>query len=321
MVSVVVIGKNEGQGITKCLESVRAALEGVLAYEMIYVDSHSTDDSLRRAASLGARCFLPKEHRTTPALGRFIGGLEAQGEYVLFLDGDMALHPGFVQSAIEAISRAGARCAGACGIRRDVYMREGQVVGVRENYFGCEAARVCPEFGGAVMLRRDALARAGSWTPGVETCEEAELHARLRRENLFVLELPVAMITHTDRVREARGVLGLLVNRRRLGQGQAMLQALRSASVLQLMQADLSARAWALAAAGLLLSLAAWLWGGVIWAAVVFAAAQAALFLLLAFLGRARTLVSALLALFYVPAGMLSFRRRDEGYARWEESA
>ena len=50
MISVIVIGKDEGEGISRCLQSVRAALEGALPYEMIYVDSHSQDDSLTRAA-------------------------------------------------------------------------------------------------------------------------------------------------------------------------------------------------------------------------------------------------------------------------------
>ena len=57
MISVVVIGRNEGERLSRCMESVHSAL-GVLAHEIVYVDSHSADDSLARAKACGARFFL-----------------------------------------------------------------------------------------------------------------------------------------------------------------------------------------------------------------------------------------------------------------------
>lgn len=322
MVSVVVIGKDEGAGITRCLKSVRAALEGALPYELIYVDSHSADDSLARARALGARCFLPQEIRTTPALGRCIGALEAVGEQILFLDGDMTLEPGFVEAGLRAMAEG---YAGACGIRRDVYLRGGAVVGTCENYFGCTERRAAPEFGGAVMLARGALLEAGNWNPDVETCEEAELHARLRARGMAVAELPVPMITHEDRVRDARGLWQTLFTRRRLGQGQALRCALAAGSARCLVLGDLPTRTWLLESllmicaicAGLLIGGAAGFWGFLLLSLLF----QAAMLVFLCRQGRARTLISALLLLLYMPAGMLSLRRRDKSYAEWEETA
>ena len=88
MISVVVIGKNEGERLAACLNSIHAALSK-LSHEIIYVDSCSTDQSLQTARSLGARCYLLAEKDTTAGLGRFVGAKEARGEYLLFLDGDM----------------------------------------------------------------------------------------------------------------------------------------------------------------------------------------------------------------------------------------
>ena len=87
MISVIVIGRNEGERLSRCMESVHSAL-GVLAQEIVYVDSQSADDSLARAKACGARCFLLSEEKTTAGLGRLVGAKEAQGEYLLFLDGD-----------------------------------------------------------------------------------------------------------------------------------------------------------------------------------------------------------------------------------------
>lgn len=318
MVSVVVIGKDEGVGITSCLQSVLAALTGAVPFEILYVDSHSQDDSLVRARALGARCFLPRERRTTPALGRFIGAREARGEQVLFLDGDMTLEPGFVEAALSALAEG---YRGVCGIRRDVYMRGGEICGECGNYFGCRERRVAPEFGGAVLLERAALLEAGSWAPAVETCEEAELYARLKRCGMQVVELPIPMITHTDRVRDARGLLGTIISRRRLGQGQALWHAITRRSARFLLQGDLTTRAWAIEAVALAVALAAGLalggMKGFSVFALLFTLCQGALLAYLRRRGRGRSLVSALLLLFYMPAGMLTYRRRDESYARW----
>ena len=87
MISVVVIGKNEGERLAACLESIQTALN-VLAHEVVYVDSCSTDQSLQTAKALGARCFLLAERQTTAGLGRFVGAKEARGEYLLFLNND-----------------------------------------------------------------------------------------------------------------------------------------------------------------------------------------------------------------------------------------
>ena len=60
MISVIVIGKNEGKRLAACLNSISTAL-GRLSHEVIYVDSCSTDQSLQTARSLGARCYLLAE--------------------------------------------------------------------------------------------------------------------------------------------------------------------------------------------------------------------------------------------------------------------
>ena len=219
MISVIVIGKNEGGRLSACLQSVRDAL-AVLSHEIIYVDSRSADDSLRRAKALGARCFLLDEPRTTAGLGRFVGAKEAIGEYLLFLDGDMELCPGFCEKALMEMSSSG--CAGVTGIREDLYWQDGEIAGRNLNYFGCMQARECPEFGGALMITAEALALCGSWSTDTIACEEAELHARLLGAGLRITELPVPMIRHHDAVRDNRGLLGAFFSRRRLGEGQAL---------------------------------------------------------------------------------------------------
>ena len=102
------------------------------------------------------------------------------------------------------------------------YMKDGKIAGTNENYFACTQERIVPEFGGAIFLKAEALEKAGGWSPDTIACEEAELHARLNAAGCRIAELPVPMITHTDAVRDNRGLLGSVFSKRRLGEGQAL---------------------------------------------------------------------------------------------------
>ena len=308
MISVIVIGRNEGERLETCLTSAQRALR-MLSYELIYVDSHSTDDSLAIARAHGARCFLPGTADTTAGLGRHVGTQAAHGEYLLFLDGDMQLQPGFVERAMLRVAAGG--CDGVCGIRTDHYMKDGQVVSVCENYFGCTQERVAPEFGGAIFLMAEALARCGGWATDTIACEEAELHARLLDAGCTIIELPVPMIIHCDAVRDARGPLGVAFSRRRLGEGQALRCAMQAGRAWAYIRHErekflLYALDWL---SLLLLLLRPW---GI--PAACFVQALELGFLLAR--RRPRAFVSVKLFFFAFPAGLVTYRRRGRGFTQ-----
>jgi len=54
-VSVVIIGRNEGARLERCLRSVQATTTDAAAIELIYVDSDSSDGSPESAQMLGDR--------------------------------------------------------------------------------------------------------------------------------------------------------------------------------------------------------------------------------------------------------------------------
>ena len=306
MISVIVIGRNEGPRLSACLQSVQTAL-AVLSHEIIYVDSCSTDDSLSRARALGARCFLLAEQETTPGLGRYVGAKEARGDTLLFLDGDMELCPGFCEKALMEMDASG--CSGVCGIREDLYWQGGQIVSRDENYFRCTGRRECPEFGGAVMLTAEALAACGGWSTDTIACEEADLHARLRGMGCRITELPVPMIRHNDAVRDNRSLLSTFLSRRRLGEGQALRCAMalgRGGCYLRHERVKflLYALDWLS-----VLALPAGAWG--LLAACFVQAAQLGWFLARR---QPRAWVSQKLFFFAFPLGLASYRRRSRAY-------
>ncbi|MBR5302690.1 MAG: glycosyltransferase [Clostridia bacterium] len=307
MISVVVIGKNEGERLDACMQSIHTSL-GILAHEIIYVDSRSADDSILRAKSHGARCYLLSAEKTTAGLGRYVGTKEAQGEYLLFLDGDMQLQKGFCEKAMMAMAQRG--YDGCTGIRKDIYLKGGQVVSENENYFGCTFERIVPEFGGALFIKKEALEKAGGWSPDTIACEEAELHARLKAHKLQIAELPVNMIVHTDAVRDERSILGAVFSRRRLGEGQALRCAMALGQANAYIQHEnekfmLYSIDWMCVILITLLGV----WG--ILGALFFQMAQLGSFLARR---RLRTFVSQKLFFFAFPAGLLSYCRRSRAY-------
>lgn len=320
MISVIVIGKNEETHLAHCFQSVHDSL-GMLKHEVIYVDSRSTDRSLTIAGKFGARCFLLDETDPTPGLGRFVGAKEAQGEYLLFLDGDMALCPGFCEKAMMLMGPGGADAV--CGQREDVYVRDHHIVSHRVNYFNCNAQRPCPEFGGALFIKKEALERAGGWSPDTIACEESELHARLKAAGCSILEIPTRMIVHTDEVRDNRNPLSVVFSRRRLGEGQAMRCAMAGGSAKAYIAHNREKFAVfaldALCALLLIACIAAWIAAPTGIAGPVLL--LAILFIQMMQLGyfiakrRPRAFVSAKLLFFAFLPGMASYRARNRGYA------
>ena len=307
MISVIVIGKNEGARLDACMGSIRSSM-GVLAHEIIYVDSRSTDDSVARAKVHGARCYVLSAEKTTAGLGRYVGTKEANGEYLLFLDGDMQLQKGFCEKAMMAMVQRS--YDGCTGIRKDIYLKNGDTVGENANYFGCTAERIVPEFGGALFIKKEALEKAGGWSPDTIACEEAELHARLKAHKMQIAELPVNMIVHTDAVREDRGVLGVAFSRRRLGEGQALRCAMAQGQANAYITHEnekflLYSIDWMCVILIALLGI----WG--FFGALFFQMAQLGSFMSKR---RLRAFVSQKLFFFAFPAGLLTYQARSRAY-------
>ena len=309
MISVIVIGKNEETRLGACMQSIKDAM-GVMLCEILYVDSRSTDSSVQIARRWGAHCYVLSDERTTAGLGRLVGTKEAEGEYLLFLDADMQLRRGFLEKAMMAMAQEG--FDGATGIRDDVYMKDGKLLSRVNNYFGCHAQRIAPEFGGALFIKKEALEKAGGWSADTFACEEAELHARIKDAGLRIVELPVPMIEHTDAVCHNRGLLKTLFSKRRLGEGQALRCAMAAGKARAYMQHErekFTLFSADLACLALLL----------IYPAMGFLIGCFVQMMQLGFFlskKRLRAFVSQKLFFFYLPLGLLTYRPRSREYIK-----
>lgn len=193
-VSVVVIGRNEGERLTRCLASVQSANWGVLTHEVVYVDSNSTDDSLARAGAARARALLLQDPAPCAAKARNLGWRQAGGSMILFLDGDTELHPEFVLRAHAALVGDSGLCA-AWGHRREAQPHRSLYMRVLDLDWLYPPGRT-PYFGGDVLVRRVALEQVGGFDPTLNAGEEPELCARLRAQGWQIEHLDVPMTRH-----------------------------------------------------------------------------------------------------------------------------
>jgi glycosyltransferase involved in cell wall biosynthesis len=192
-VSVVIIGRNEGERLKPCIQSVQAADWYDLAYELIYVDSHSTDNSMAVARELGAQTLHLQDLSPCAAKARNLGWQTAKAPFVLFLDGDTRLHHAFVQHALAALAEPNL-CA-AWGHRRESHPNTSWYNRVMDLDWVYPVGRTL-YFGGDVLIRRSALAAVGGYDPALKAGEEPEMCARLRAEGWEIEHLDVPMTLH-----------------------------------------------------------------------------------------------------------------------------
>ena len=192
---VVAIGRNEGERLRKCLESLAAQ-----AALVIYVDSGSTDDSIPIARSIGSE-VVELDMRTpfTAARARnegfrYLRDLAPALSYVQFVDGDCEVVDGWLKAAVEFLD-AHPRVAAVCGRRRERYPGRSiyNLLCDIEWDVPIGEAKAC---GGDAMMRIDAFEKAGGYRADLIAGEEPELCVRLRAAGWRVWRLQQEMTLH-----------------------------------------------------------------------------------------------------------------------------
>ncbi len=193
MLSVVVIGRNEGLRLGRCLASLAAMVDPGCAVEAIYVDSGSSDDSVAIAEHAGAKVIALSQAKTTAAMGRNTGWRMAGGETILFLDGDTVLAPRFVADSLSEFDDP--EVAVVWGHRREIHPERSiynRVLDLDWMY----APGPSPFCGGDALFRKAALDAVGGFDDSLIAGEEPELCRRISGLGLTILHVDRAMTGH-----------------------------------------------------------------------------------------------------------------------------
>lgn len=224
-IGAVVIGRNEGPRLLRCLASLHH-LQG----RVVYVDSASTDDSATAARDLGADVVvLDMERPFTAARARAEGLAQLEKiaprlEYVMFVDGDCEVEANWLDAA-SGFLEDHPDFAVACGRRRE-----------RSPEASCYNALIDREWdtpvgettacGGDAVMRAVALHEVGGFDPAMTAGEEPELCHRLRASGWRIMRLAVPMTIH-DADMTRLGQWWLRAVRSGFGYGQAFHQTFR----------------------------------------------------------------------------------------------
>lgn len=200
---VVVIGRNEGERLRACLESMVN-----IDCTKIYVDSASTDDSLDIAKSYGIVVIeLNLSRPFSAARARNEGcerllQLDPAISFVQFIDGDCTLLPGWVEAATDALlsqpNRAAVighlteRNADASPFNRLCGLEWRSPPGDVLNYGA---------LGGISMMRVDVFRKLGGFNPNVIAGEDSELGVRMGLGGYKVTKLDHPMATHDANIK------------------------------------------------------------------------------------------------------------------------
>jgi glycosyltransferase involved in cell wall biosynthesis len=192
--SIVVIGRNEGRRLVRCLESIALIRSSHEETEVIYVDSASSDGSAEAAARLGAQTIALNATHPTAALGRNAGWQQARAEFILFLDGDTILNPDFPARAFDAML-ADDSVAAVWGHRREIHPENSIYNRILDLdwIYAPGPAEFC---GGDVLMRRSALEAAGGYDGTLIAGEEPELCRRMRALGYQILHIDAPMTGH-----------------------------------------------------------------------------------------------------------------------------
>lgn len=200
-ISVVVIGRNEGERLHACLQSVQQADWTGLSHDLWYVDSRSTDASVKVATEAGAHVLVLQDAAPCAAKARNLGWKAAPGELILFLDGDTQLAPGFVLQAVAALQDQ--KLCAAWGHRRESNPQQSVYTAVLDLDWIYPVGRSI-YFGGDVLVRRCTLEQVNGFDPSLKAGEEPEMCARLRAKGWEIEHLDVPMTRHDLAVRTLR---------------------------------------------------------------------------------------------------------------------
>ncbi|QDU86026.1 Alpha-D-kanosaminyltransferase [Planctomycetes bacterium Pla163] len=195
-VGAVVIGRNEGERLAACLDSLGTAPLAAV----VYVDSGSTDDSVELAEARGAHVVhLDTSRGFTAARARNAGyralrELAPRTELVQFLDGDCVLEEGWIQAGRDRLATE-AILAAVCGRRRERFPDATPYNRLCDLEWDTPIgpAEAC---GGDALIRMRALVESGGYDDNFIAGEEPELCHRLRQRGWRVERLDAPMTVH-----------------------------------------------------------------------------------------------------------------------------
>jgi cellulose synthase/poly-beta-1,6-N-acetylglucosamine synthase-like glycosyltransferase len=193
-IGVVVIGRNEGERLGRCLASVQSIANRV------YVDSGSTDGSIGMARGEGVTVVeLTTPPNFTAARARNAGLLRLLAdnpnlEFVQMVDGDCEVQPTWISEALAAL-RSEPDLALVFGRRRERHPERSIFNALCDDEWNVPIGDA-PGCGGDALFRVKALQEVNYYNPTMIAGEDTEMSMRLRKRGWRLRRIDSEMTLH-----------------------------------------------------------------------------------------------------------------------------
>jgi GT2 family glycosyltransferase len=191
---LVVIGRNEGDRLIRCLDSVRSIPNRV------YVDSGSTDGSVERAMREGVSVIeleVPPNFTAARARNSGLVRLLADSpdlEFVQTVDGDCEVHRDWIAAGLAAL-RAEPDLAAVYGRLRESHPTRSVYNALCDDDWNTPIGEA-PIVGGIALFRVAAIRQVNFYEPTIIAGEEPDLSMRLRKNGWRLRRIDAEMGFH-----------------------------------------------------------------------------------------------------------------------------
>lgn len=192
---VVVIGRDEGDRLVRCLRSLAGS-----SARVVYVDSGSTDGSAERARALGVDVLELSPALPFTAARARNSGYERLAEstpdleFVQFVDGDSELLPGWLEAAARYMKEH-PEVAVVCGALHERDPQASRYHRLAEMEWTGESGEIRTA-GGNAMIRGRVFREIGGYDAGMMAGEDPELCVRVRRAGHRIVRIDHEMALH-----------------------------------------------------------------------------------------------------------------------------
>ena len=198
MISFVIIGRNEGWKLPKCIQSVidTCSYNSINNYEIIYVDSNSTDNSIDLLKNFKKLAIFQLRGDVNAAIARNVGAEVAHGDVFFFIDGDMEINKSAILSLFD----------------KNMKLKYDFVSGDFENYYysssdsketiGKEMYHNNKEIkrdfvtGGLFAINKDKWFLVNGMRNIFKRSQDMDLGLRLSKKNIYLHRLPINLAKH-----------------------------------------------------------------------------------------------------------------------------
>tara|TARA_R110001606_G_scaffold395664_2_gene568555 strand:- start:185216 stop:186226 length:1011 start_codon:yes stop_codon:yes gene_type:complete len=193
--AAVVIGRNEGQRLINCIESLKSNVEHI-----VYVDSGSTDNSLvdaqtHRVDSIELDLSIPfTAARARNEGAKYLVNNYPEIEFIQFIDGDCEVQPDWIEEACAFLVNHD-NYAVTCGRRRERFPEKSVYNQLCDIEWNTPIGDV-KSSGGDALIRVSAFIQVGGYNSSLIAGEEPELCFRLRDNGWRIRRIDAEMTLH-----------------------------------------------------------------------------------------------------------------------------